>query len=160
MDALDIISLQSAKDNLSIDYSDYDSRIEALIKAAVNWVEIYTGWYLYQRDITIYSTSWQTIISNYPVVSFQVKNSSDVVLDPQPIAKQGSLSFSICCAPQSKISLTVGFAPDEVDTIPGPFIEACQKLIVYMFENKDMYGITLPTDIQILINQYRRSPTL
>jgi hypothetical protein len=158
MNQLDIISLQSAKDNLAIDYTDYDARITNLIKAAVDWVETYTGWYLYQRDLTIYSTSYNTKISAYPVVLGEVKNSKGdvVIVTPQYYG----LYFTICCPPQSSIKLTVGFAQADLDQIPGTMIEAANKLIVYMFENKDMYGTQLPTDIQILLNQFRRSATI
>lgn len=160
MDALDVLSLQSVKDNLAIDYPDYDARISSLIKTAVSWVETYTGWYLYQRDITVYSTAWETNVSAYPVVLGQVKDNKGDVLNPQPLPKYKSLSFSICCPPQCSIILTVGFDVSTLDQIPETLIEAAQKLIVYLFENKDMYGTSLPTDIQILLNQYRRSATI
>ena len=160
MDALDIISLSDAKANLAIDYNDYDTRITSLIKTAISWVETYTGWYLYQRDITIYSTSWQTNISAYPAALGVVKDNKGDTLNPQPLPKYGSLSFSICCQPQCAILLTVGFASADIAKIPEPLIEAANKLIVYLFENKDMYGTSLPTDVQILLNQYRRSPTI
>lgn len=160
MDALSIISLDTAKANLVIDYDDYDARITSLIKTAISSVETYTGWYLYQRDITIYSTAWQTNISAYPVVLGNITDSKGDILNPQPVKKYGSLSFIICCQPQCSIPLTVGFAQADIAQIPEPLIEAANKLIVYLFENKDMYGTSLPTDVQILLNQYRRSPTI
>lgn len=158
MDALDVISLQSAKDNLVVDADD--TRITSLIRAAVNWVEVYTGWYLYQREITIYSTSYRTLISGYPVTLLEIKNSKDEILDPLPTPRYGALSFSVCCAPQSRLKLQVGFTTENIGELPAVFIEAAQKLIVYLYENRDMYGLTLPTDIQMLLNPYRRSPTI
>jgi hypothetical protein len=158
MDALNVISLESAKDNLAIEYDDYNDRITSLIKAAVTWVETYTGWYLYQRNITMYSTSWQTLISAYPVEIGDIKNDKGELLDPQPTPYYNTLACKICCPPQCAISLTVGFS--DVTQIPATMIEAAQKLIVYLYENKDMYGIALPTDVQFLLNQHRRSATI
>lgn len=159
MDELNVISLESAKDNLVVEGTEYDTRITALIRAAVNWIEVSTGWYLYKRNITIYSTDWKTKIIAYPATLGAVKNKDGVLLDPQPTPVYGALSFSVCCPPQSSIVLTVG--PNDPQTeLPGALIEAANKLIVYMYENKDMYAVTLPTDIQLLINPYRRSPTI
>lgn len=154
----DVISVQQAKDWLQVDFPDEDPAILRLINSAVQWVEKYTYHYLYARTITKYTRSCQTGFPEYPINSFSVTDKTDTPLDPQPTPYYGATKTYVTCPVQSKVVLQVGYST--LNAIPSPLVEAVYKLITYLYENRDAYGTTLPIDVQLLINQYRRSPTL
>lgn len=185
MDALDIISLATAKNWISVDTSDtqWDEDIQRLIRTAVARVEKYTSWRLYQRTEVLYnpqqpfynpsdyfpetgrgewsgSTGIKWIpgglsIYLYPfsIISVKDKDGNDVTYTT---AIQ-SLKTLLYALPNSTITLQTGFAIEDVDQIPSVFIDACLKLITDMFENRDNYKSDNPTEVQMMLNQYRRS---
>lgn len=167
--ALDVITLDQAKDWLVVDFSDADEIITRNIQTAIAWVEKYTNYYLYQRPVTIPVTSCKTAISLYPIADIIMKNGNgngDVVT---PVIYKGGLKTYVVYgastglwittnAGQNVITLNAGFT--NPSDIPAPLIDACYKLITYLYENRDAYSSTLPVDVQLLINQFRRSPTI
>jgi hypothetical protein len=187
MDALDIISLDSAKNWLNIEsgYTDDDATIERLIKAAVDWVEKYTCWRTYQRQEVVYNrqdnyympldyfpdygTGFYTgspgihwtpkalSIYLYPFTVVSVQDQGSPPSDVLYTTQRNALKTLLYALPNSVITLTTGFAVEDIAQIPPPLIEAAYKWITYLYENRDSYKADLPTDIQILINQYRRA---
>lgn len=157
-DALTVLPLDYVKDEiLSVDFPDKDTDITRCIKTAVAWVEQYTDYAMYERDITINATGCSTNIVTYPIAVTGVVDSADKpVTGYKTINKP--LSITLFVPDQSVISATIGY-PDVTD-IPQPLISAAEKLVVYLFENKDAYASTLPVDIQLLINIWRRSATI
>lgn len=156
--ALDVISLAQAKKHLVIDETDlyYDNQITGLIETSVSMVEQYTDYRLYARPETIYATGCSTNIVIYPIVVTGVIDSSG-----NPVLNYKTcnlpLSLTLFVPNQSVIKANVGYA--SADLVPHSLISACYKIITYLFENKDVYSVGLPVDVQILINQFRRSPT-
>lgn len=187
MDALDIISVNSAKNwlNIELDYTDDDETITRLIKSAVAWVENYTSWRLFQRTQVVYnrqipnysitdyfpevgSGSWngptgiKSIPSGlsiylYPFTITSVTDQNDPPADVTYTTVLNPLKTLLYVLPNSVISLQIGFALIDIDQIPPPLIEACYKYITYLYENRDIYQAVIPTDMQLLINQYRRA---
>jgi hypothetical protein len=187
MDALDIVSLVSAKSWLSVDEDDasQDEAITRLIKTAVDWVEKYTSWRLYQREEYIFNnqdncyvpsdyfpdygsgfwpgrsgvlwTPKHVSIYLYPFTITSVTDLSSPPSDVQYTTVRQPLRTLLYAAPNSMITLQTGFALSDVGKISPPLIDTCYKLITYLFENRDMYNVQFPTDIQMMINQYRRS---
>jgi uncharacterized phiE125 gp8 family phage protein len=165
MTELDVISLASAKNWLSIDDNDSDADITRLIKTAIAWVETYTCYRLWQRQEVVTAFGETTFLSQYPVAIDSVKNSLGA--DQTYYTRQYATKLKITTGytpnftleptynSQNTITLTVGY--DDVTKIPNPLIDACYKLITYLFENRDAYQAALPSDVQILINQYRRA---
>lgn len=159
--ALDVITLAQAKDWLVVDFEDQDGQIERNIRTAVAWVEKYTCHLLYQREITIPVTSSKTAIAFYPLEDIVLKDKDGVTLTS--MISEGALKTYVvysgyCGIGQNKITVNAGYA--SIDLIPAPLLDACYKLITYLYENRDAYSSTLPVDIQLLINQFRRSPTI
>lgn len=163
--ALDVITLAQAKDWLEVDFPDKDNDLERLIKAAIAWVEKYTCHLLYEREVTIPVTSSRTAIAFWPIKSgtlgMKDKDGNTVTTE----ISYGTLKTYICYgvfksySPGTNVVTgTMGYA--SVDDIPAPLLEAAYKLIVYLYENRSAYSTTLPLDVQVLINQFRRSPTL
>lgn len=147
MTELDIISLQSAKDFLVVDYDDRDQEITRHIKAAVAWIERYTKVMLYQRDKTYTLNGCSLEIYDFPLtISGDWKTKGNV------------LSTTVYGQAGDSFTASVGY--DTADSVPTPLIEAAYKLILYLFENKDVYTAVLPMDVQVLVNQYRRSATI
>jgi len=54
-------------------------------------------------------------------------------------------------------TITVNVGYDDVNKIPSPLIDAAYKIMTYLHENRDMYPVGLPTDVQFLLNKYRRT---
>lgn len=153
---LDVISLQQAKDHLVIDFNDFDAQITGLISTAISLVEQYTDYRLYQRAETIYATSCKTNITIYPIVIVSVVDKDDAqVMDYR--TRNLPLSITLYVPNQSVITANVGYA--SIADIPHSLVSAAYKIITYLFENKDAYGATIPYDVQLLLNQFRRSAT-
>lgn len=187
MDATDIISVVSTKNWLNIEagFTDDDGTIIRLIKAAIDWVETYTSWRTFQRTEIVYnrqipffnpannfppvgSGTWngpsgvQSIpgglsIYLYPFTIISVQDQSDPPADVEYSTINNRLKTLLYALPNSVITLQTGFATGDIAKIPPPLIEAAYKLITYLYENRDSYQASQPTDIQTLINQYRRS---
>lgn len=156
MGVLDIISIEQAKRWLQLDDvedDDLDIEIEGLITAAIDWVENYTSYRLWQRSISLPNSKCDQKIALYPVTVTSIKDKDNNDVEYKTYVMPTKLR--IRCPLNSIINLTVGF--DTPADIPQPLIEAAKKWIVYMYENRDIYEAQLPNDIQMLINQYRRA---
>lgn len=151
MDALDIISVEEAKDWLS---TEDETHLPRLIKSAVEWVEQYTGYRLYIRPVTMKVDGHSTTVVGYPanVVSVTDKNG-------QPV------SFCVVDSPSgtvvkygygaSMITANVGYA-NKAD-VPSLLVDAAFKLLTYLSENRDLYSVGMPMDVQFMINKMRRN---
>lgn len=158
MTALNVITLADAKKELVVDatYTDRDAEITRIIQTAVSWVEQYTCYRLYEREETFIAYGWCTDLHYYPIEVTGVEHEG--VPYTKYTEKQLPLGLRITCPNQSAITANVGYTSALL--IPPPLIAACYKIIVYLFDNKDAYSIGLPIDVQVLVNQYRRSPTI
>jgi hypothetical protein len=156
MSPIDVISLQNARDWLVVDDNFDDTIITRLINSAVSWVEQYTCYRLYARDETFITTSCKTSLPYFPINSKSIKLKDDTdYTATNNTYFYAALSLIVDCPIQSTIMLNTGYT--DPTQIPSPLLEACYKLITYLYENRDAYGTQLPIDIQILINQFRRS---
>lgn len=149
MTALDVISLVDAKDSLVVDYPDKDVEITRHIKSAIALVEQYTDVYLYERPRTYALLGCSLEIYDAPI-SF-----TGVV--PTKTKHQ---AMSVIVYGKSGDTYTANIGYSNVNDIPQNLIDACYKIITYLFENKDAYSVNLPMDVQMLINQFRRSATI
>lgn len=156
MTPLDVISLDDAKAYLVVDFDDRDSEIERLIATAIGLVEQYTCYRLCEREETFVTYECKTDLSVYPVTIDSVVNEDDEVVTYTE--RSYPLSLVLSAPKNSTVVMTVGYA--DTSLIPAPLIAACYKVITYLFENKDVYSVGLPVDVQMMINQFRRSPTI
>ncbi|ASU34409.1 head-tail connector protein [Mucilaginibacter xinganensis] len=158
MDELSVISLEQAKNHLVVlNDTFYDAQITGIIKTAVGMVEQYTDYRLYKRDVVIPMVSCKQEIALFPISITGVLNNSIAQIYT---TCQRTLSVIVECSTwrNSVINATVGY--DDVTKIPHPLIGACYKIITYLFENKDAYDATIPYDVQVMINQLRRSASI
>jgi len=150
-----VISLEAVKNMLAVDFCDDDEQIGLLIDTAVSMVEKYTDHILYYREQVWYSSLKETAISLYPIIDITATYNNE----PTAIGiRYGSLTTYVSCQCGSKITANVGYVDNSF--IPSPLISACYKIIAYLYENRINYTATLPTDVQILLNQWRRSATI
>lgn len=161
MDALDVISLDDAKNELNITWTLSAGDIKILtrcIKTAVSWIETYTDYYLYEQETTLESLACGNQIVTYPVTVTSVKDKDGNVIPTDKYRiEEKPLSLWVFAGCGNTIYLKTGYAEADLDNIPQQLISACMKLIVYLYENRDAYPTELPVDIQLLVNQLRRS---
>ncbi|HVW99712.1 MAG TPA: head-tail connector protein [Candidatus Babeliaceae bacterium] len=166
MTALDVLPLDYVKESiLGVDFPDKDDFIESLIKTSIAWVERYTGYRLYERteQFNVYPASCdyggRAVLPYFPITinSITDKNNATTTVFK---TTNGPLKLYVYTACSNKINATVGYAEDKIADIPQPLLDAACKLIVYLYENHSAYAATIPTDIQLLINQYRRDSTI
>lgn len=150
MTALDVISLANAKEFLVVDFNDRDAEIIRHIKSAVSLIETYTSIFLYQRAKTYTLTEHHIEIYDAPLL----------LLTTGLKTKQQVLSVIVYGNCNDEVEAVVGYGLGEAEPAEPVLIEACYKLITYFYENRDAYGATIPTDIQCMINQRRRSATI
>ena len=147
MTALNIISLQEAKDFLVVDYPDRDVEISRHIKSAIGFIETYTNVIMYERQTVYLMTSNCREIYDAPI-----KFANPVIK-----TKQNILSVTVFGTQNDIIDAIIGY--DDVSKVPGQLIEAAYKMLQYLFDNHDIYTAGLPWDIQMMCNPYRRSST-
>lgn len=154
MDALSIITLQQAKEYLAVDFPDHDETITTAIKTAIGWVERYTSYALYERTEGIPALSVCNQIYTFPITVTSVVNSDSVAQTYKVRNQVQSILVETSCLENQIINVTVGYT--SVNDIPEALLSACYKLLTYLYLNRDEYDYSIPTDIQMLINQYRR----
>lgn len=160
MGAIDVIPLADAKRWLNVDDTYNDPDITRLISTAVAWIEKYTSYRLYPRDEVVYTTNCVTYVPYFPINTKSINNfdGTPYVTADLYVYTFTPLSMVVNCPKLSTILLNTGYT--DPAQVPAPFIDACLKLITYLYENRDAYSTTLPLDIQVLINPYRRSPVI
>lgn len=179
--ALDVITVAQAKNWLIVEDTVDDADIERLIKTAVAWVENYTCYRFYQRTETAYThqlpgfnpadyfpptgsgewggprgistTPYYVSVYAYPVSITSIKDQN--AADAAYTTAFNPLKLLIYAPANCVITLQTGYA--DPASAPAPLLEACYKLITYLYNNRDMYPTNLPTDLQMLLNQYRRA---
>lgn len=157
MSYLDVISVNDVNSWLSLDLDPEDvyadREIQRLIKTAIDWVENYTSHLFYERQKVVANSKCDQSFAWYPIKTIMVTTQTDEAVTFKTYAQPTKLR--VTCPYDSKITLTAGYATPA--DIPGPLVDACYKLITYLYENRDMYTAQLPSDVQVLINQYRRA---
>ena len=139
------ITLQQAKDWLRVDFDEDDDLISELIDMAQSWIEMYTCHCISKKTITINGNGKCKDIYLYPISN--IEEGIEYV--------EFSLYTEFKTVYGQSFSIEVGY--DDIEDVPKPLIIACKKLITFCYENRDTYTAELPTDVQVLINQYRRS---
>src|SRR5690606_17084160 len=144
--------LEDAKDWLSV---EDDNHVSRLIKSAVDWVERYTGYRMYVRPETFRTDGCgSTLVSGYPVEVVSVVDKNGVGVN---FCEVDTPSGTVVKYGNGAYMITVNVGYRDVNKIPSPLIDAAYKIMTYLHENRDMYPVGLPTDVQFLLNKYRRT---
>jgi len=152
--ALNVISLQEAKDLLKVDFADDDAFITSLIHTAVALVEQRTNHYLYQRAITVDARhSHEVYAYPFEIVSVTDKDLTALTYTAHPY----SLMTRICLSGyygHYLLRLNVGYA--EKADIPAPLLTAVERLMTYLYMHRDIQKAEMPSDVQLMLQPYRR----
>ncbi|HEY4756066.1 MAG TPA: head-tail connector protein [Ignavibacteriaceae bacterium] len=153
MTALDVISLEQAKTFLVVEFNDHDALITRLIKSAVSWVEKRTGYILYKRDKNEYVRDRERLF--YYPLGLKTGSNTGVELI------EGKLSYTVNITsgdnPRS-IVLEIGY--DDSASIPNELITACERLITYWYDQRELENQIIPSDVNMLINDWIRDKTI
>ena len=133
-----MVDLSDLKDALRIDFNDDDDILDRKLKTAIQVVERYTGHSLRDRSITYISDGKRREFFEYPITV----NGGDVVED----------GFSTFVYAKKGDSVTITFGVSEHENL----WEAVIRIASYLYENIDINEVSLPADVQLLINQFRR----
>ncbi len=185
MTPLDVLTLQQAKDYIKIDFNDEDELITGLIYASVGLVEQATNYRLYQRNEIIIRTgrcydytAYQFPINNASVVNQDSADTYDYQVkwfyEPLRInlawwngffywdsweSFMTNYTYTIHTRPVTFVlTLDVGYT--DTTLIPTDLITAIKQIISFTYENRDMTKLDLPSNIQMLLANYRRFATL
>lgn len=160
MGPLDIISVQEAKDFLRVNYDEDDEIIEGNIKSAIALIEAKTCHRLWQRTEAIEVTGFRDIYTFPFTITSVINSSNDEVIPPESYTVHKrilrSRIFVSACA-YSTVNMTVGYpskanVPDDL----APLIDACKKMVVHLYNNRDNYEADIPSDIYMLIQPFMR----
>lgn len=155
MTALNVISIASARAWLG-GVNDPDAVIQQIIEAAIHWVEKYTSYRMYERQITFTNYVHGQGFPLFPIAINSVKNSSGVVIPYT--TSQGTFNTYVWAPANSVIVATVGYA--NVADIEPTLKSAANLMITYLYDNRDLYQVIAPTNVQLMLNVFRRSATI
>lgn len=153
MSALQAVSLEEAKVALAIDFPDHDTLITQLIGTAVSMVEARTQHYLYERTESLYLRGHGEFY-HYPLKINRVENEDSVAVEYRAIPYSLYSKVKTYADTPSTVNATIGYASAEA--IPGPLKTAVLRLVVYLFENRDIQTVEMPTDVYMLIRPFVR----
>jgi hypothetical protein len=149
--ALDLITLAEAKAELKVDFDANDALITRLIHTAVALIEQRTNHMLYPRtELRRVRNGYE--LYDYPATVSNLVSGNAYTLDERSGYSVFELSTS------EVATLELGYATKE--EVPAPLIEACYKLITYLYEHRDAYKAEIPSDIYLLIRPFQRYATI
>lgn len=150
MNALDIISVAQAKRWLS---APDEADLERLIESAINFVEVYTGHTLIEKEVVKQIPCNGYALRAYPMTIVSVKNGNGDTVAYQ--TQQGVYNTYIFAPRGTYVTMNTGY--ETLAEIPGMLVEVAYKMLTYLYENRDIYTAQLPMDFQIMVNKYRRN---
>lgn len=187
MNALNVISLQDAKDFLRVDFDDDNTLITSIISAAVALVEQKTQYRLYQRVEVLHSDGlynvqvFQTPTNNITVTTLDGTAYTNVQILREPVRTEVQFKFGNGAAgwwanpgfgagfdngvtffpypaslPLFNINVDCGYT--DASLIPVTLLQAAKTIITFMYENRDMAGVSVPSNVMMELESYNRSP--
>ncbi len=180
----DVLTVDEAKKYLRVDFDDDDVLIGSLIQSAVALVEQTTNYRLYRRDELIYTSkvgyeAFQFPINGVTVISQDSADTTVFTVKSRPQSLRNILfwgngfwydssydsfysndyfNVNNPCGPVYVLTLDVGY--DDPSETPNDLVMAVRQLVSYYYENRDMDALTIPSNIDLMLNQYRRFATI
>jgi hypothetical protein len=181
----DVLSLADAKSFLRVDFPDDDDLITSLISSGVGLIEQTTQYRLYQRTELIYITdkyfyeAFQYPLNAYNVISVDSANINVYTIQVRYVSLRTILAWPLGYVywdywysfltnyyynlnPISPVSflLTIDVGYTDPTLIPVDLITALKQIISYNYENRDMTKVDLPSNINMMLNNYKRFATV
>jgi hypothetical protein len=181
MNALDVLSLQDAKDYLKVDFDEDNNIITSLIKAAVSMVEKSTEYRLYQRTELIKTskieyTAFQFPFNGATVEAMDSQGTYNIRLSYQTLRTElfwgngywyygndhnffNPSTYNVHgCQTNFNLTLDVGYT--DVTLVPDELITAVKQVITDKYENRNITNEQLLNNISIFIAPYKRFATI
>lgn len=133
-------TLEQLKEDLRVDFTDDDSILQRNLDAATAIIEKYTGLSMSDKTLT-----------------FTGKDKPFRLFDVYPIDSVDGGTFTECSGGYL-ITPTEQVVTVEVGSVNYPNLDkAVLRIAADLYENIEVSEVNLPVDIQILVNQYRRT---
>lgn len=139
-----MVTLDDLKQELLIDFSDFDVSLQRKLDVAIAIIERYTNIIVRERTGAFVSDGCPIKFYEYPI---------QIISIDKPYKEYKGVDY-ICIDTEKGANISVKFG-DTTTAIPE-INEAIIRLAVYLYENKESSSVTLPVDIQLLVNQFRR----
>lgn len=133
------VDLADLKEALRIDFPDDDNILERKLRTAIAVIERYTSHSLHEHTEVIRSNGYPIEVYKYPIVSVDGGDVDEMSIKSVIKAPRGS-----------DVTITYGVSEH------ANLWEAVIRVASYLYENIDINEVSLPADVQLLINQYRR----
>lgn len=134
-----MVTIDDLKDELLITWSQDDAKLTRKLNAAINIVERYTNRSLVSKIVTRRSNGCPIEFYGSPI--------EDITGATQ--VEYTSLGAMIYAPSGSVVS--IGLGESDITALD----EAVLRIAATLYENGEISEVTLPLDVQLLINQYR-----
>jgi hypothetical protein len=140
-----MVTLEQLKEDLRIDYDNDDAILQRNLDAAVAIVEKYTSLSMVDKTLTYPVREGKCIkVYAYPVESVTGGEFKDCY------------DYTLITPDRDVTTLTV-----DLGSVDYPNLnKAVLRIAGDLYENVEIDSVTLPIDVQLLINQYRRTSFL
>ena len=136
-------TLEQLKEDLRVDFTDDDSILQRNLDAATAIVEKYTGLSMSDKTLT-----------------FTGKDKPFRLFDVYPIESVDGGTFAECSGGYL-ITPTDETVTVEVGSVNYPNLDkAVLRIASDLYENVEISEVSLPIDVQLLVNQYRKTSFL
>lgn len=134
-----MVALSDLKDYLNIPFNQDDAKLTRKLNAAVRIVELYTNLSLVAKTVTIRGSRRGVVFFGSPIIS--ITGATDTCYN--------DMSVTIYANDGDTVTVQLG-AVDEPN-----LDEAVLRIAATLYEGIEISEVTLPLDIQLLINQFR-----
>lgn len=134
-----MVALSDLKDYLNIDFNQDDAKLTRKLNAAIRIVERYTNLSLVAKTVSIRGSRRGVVFFGSPIIS--ITGATDTCYN--------DMSVTIYAKDGDTVTIQLG----EVDE---PNLgEAILRIAATLYEGIEISEVTLPLDVQLLINQFR-----
>lgn len=134
-----MVDLNALKDYLNIDFNQEDAKLTRKLNAAIRIVERYTNLSLVAKTVTIRGSRRGVVFFGSPIIS--ITGATDTCYN--------DMSVTIYAKDGDNVTVQLG-AVDEPN-----LDEAVLRIASTLYEGIEISEVTLPLDVQLLINQFR-----
>lgn len=134
-----MVTIQDLKDELLITWSQDDAKLQRKLNAAIGIVESYTNRSLVSKTVTRRSNGCPIEFYGSPIDSITGATRVDYT------------SLGAIIHAKSGDTVTIELGESDITALD----EAVLRIGATLYENGEISEVTLPLDVQLLINQYR-----
>jgi uncharacterized phiE125 gp8 family phage protein len=157
MSALQAVTLQEVKDELVIDFADFDTVLTGCLETAVELMESRTQHYLYERPLTTIIKGHGELFQ-YPVQIDTVTDATGAGVDYKALTYALYTKVKTCTDEPVTVNMTVGYATNEAT--PASLKKAVKLLAIHLYENRNVELTDIPLEIKMLYRPFVRDASI